>query len=195
MCQFIRWFRKAAQKKALTSCRVKWAVVRYRNAPVLAFYVLILLPEIFAGGDGLSYADRRLLVRFVAFERVKRLKKEKKVGDFSGETEIFFSFQQLVLVYNDTSEGRKVCTHYKLDSVPAVLVIDPITGQKMRSRSGMVQYENLLEDLVAFMDGGPRDRHKTLFHKRPRGISWTPDKDKDAYEHKSCKKLGTYPDT
>ncbi|KAJ8769845.1 hypothetical protein K2173_008927 [Erythroxylum novogranatense] len=81
-------------------------------------------------------------------------------------------------VYDDTSEGKKVCTYYKLDSVPAVLVIDPITGQKMRSWSGMVQPENLLEDLVAFMDGGPRDHHKTLSHKRPRGSSWTPDKDK-----------------
>ncbi|KAJ4710245.1 UBX domain-containing protein [Melia azedarach] len=77
-------------------------------------------------------------------------------------------------VYDDTSEGRKVCTYYKLDSIPVVLVIDPITGQKMRSWCGMVQPENLLEDLVPFMDGGPRDQHATLSHKRPRGSSTTP---------------------
>ncbi|KAE8705434.1 Plant UBX domain-containing protein 7 [Hibiscus syriacus] len=77
-------------------------------------------------------------------------------------------------VYDDTSEGRKVCTYYKLDSIPVVLVIDPITGQKMRSWCGMVQPESLLEDLVQFMDGGPRDYHATLSHKRPRGSSVTP---------------------
>ncbi|KAF2305751.1 hypothetical protein GH714_008031 [Hevea brasiliensis] len=49
-------------------------------------------------------------------------------------------------VYDDTSEGRKVCTYYKLDSIPVVLVIDPITGQKMRAWSGMIQPESLLED-------------------------------------------------
>ncbi|XVF43510.1 hypothetical protein PTKIN_Ptkin02bG0045400 [Pterospermum kingtungense] len=77
-------------------------------------------------------------------------------------------------VYEDTSEGRKVCTYYKLDSTPVVLVIDPVTGQKMRSWCGMVQPENLLEDLVQFMDGGPRDYHATLPHKRRRGSSVTP---------------------
>ncbi|XP_038701358.1 plant UBX domain-containing protein 7-like isoform X2 [Tripterygium wilfordii] len=71
-------------------------------------------------------------------------------------------------VYDDTSEGKKVCTYYKLDSIPVVLVIDPITGQKMRSWVGMVQPESFLEDLVPFMDGGPRDHHVTLSHKRPR---------------------------
>ncbi|KAE8688254.1 UBX domain-containing protein isoform 2 [Hibiscus syriacus] len=73
------------------------------------------------------------------------------------------------MVYDDTSEGRKVCTYYKLDLVPVVLIINPITGQKMRSWCGMVQPESLLEDLIQFMDGGPRDYHATLSHKRPRG--------------------------
>ncbi|WCJ33737.1 UBX domain-containing protein [Euphorbia peplus] len=79
-------------------------------------------------------------------------------------------------VYDDASEGRKVCTYYKLDSIPVVLVIDPITGQKMRAWSGMVQPESLLEDLVPFMDGGPRDHH--VSHKRPRGSSQAPQKNK-----------------
>ncbi|KAJ6721390.1 UBX DOMAIN-CONTAINING PROTEIN [Salix viminalis] len=90
-------------------------------------------------------------------------------------------------VYDDTSEGRKVCTYYKLDSIPVVLIIDPITGQKMHSWVGMVQPESLLEDLVPFMDGGPREHHKTLSHKRQRGSSLTPPKSKalvSAYETK-----------
>ncbi|XP_010270774.1 PREDICTED: plant UBX domain-containing protein 7 isoform X2 [Nelumbo nucifera] len=77
-------------------------------------------------------------------------------------------------VYDDTSEGRKVCTYYNLNSIPAVLVIDPITGQKMRLWNGMVQPERLLEDLLPFMDNGPKDHHVSLPHKRPRESSQTP---------------------
>ncbi|XP_025626162.1 plant UBX domain-containing protein 7 isoform X3 [Arachis hypogaea] len=88
-------------------------------------------------------------------------------------------------VYDDTTEGRKVCTYYKLESIPVVLIIDPITGQKMRSWSGMVQPESLLEGLLAFLDAGPKDHHMTLSHKRPRGASSPPkakDENKDEEE-------------
>ncbi|KAL5983179.1 hypothetical protein ACLOJK_017263 [Asimina triloba] len=71
-------------------------------------------------------------------------------------------------VYDDTSEGRKVCTYYNLVSIPSVLVIDPITGQKMRLWNGMIQPERLLEELLPFMDGGPKNHHVVLPHKRPR---------------------------
>ncbi|XP_028752586.1 plant UBX domain-containing protein 7 isoform X1 [Neltuma alba] len=81
-------------------------------------------------------------------------------------------------VYDDTTEGRKVCTYYRLDSIPVVLVIDPITGQKMRIWSGMVQPESLLEGLLPFLDAGPKDHHSTLSHKRPRESS-SPTKSKD----------------
>ncbi|KAI7748565.1 hypothetical protein M8C21_000104, partial [Ambrosia artemisiifolia] len=53
-----------------------------------------------------------------------------------------FIFWQFILVCDDTEEGSKVMTYYKLDSVPATLVIDPITGQKMRLWRGMIQPEN-----------------------------------------------------
>ncbi|XP_030968196.1 plant UBX domain-containing protein 7-like [Quercus lobata] len=79
----------------------------------------------------------------------------------------FFFWQ----VYDDTTEGRKVCM-YKLDYFPVVLVIDPITGQKMRSWCGMVQPDQLLEDLLSFMDGGPKDHHIILSNKRPRESSF-----------------------
>ncbi|KMT09712.1 hypothetical protein BVRB_6g131610 [Beta vulgaris subsp. vulgaris] len=74
-------------------------------------------------------------------------------------------------VYDDTSEGKKVCTYYKIESAPVTLVIDPITGQKMRSWSGMVHPDRLLEDLLPFMDGGPKNHHTSLSHKRPRESS------------------------
>ncbi|XP_023539888.1 plant UBX domain-containing protein 7-like [Cucurbita pepo subsp. pepo] len=82
-------------------------------------------------------------------------------------------------VYDDSTEGQKVCTYYKLESIPAVLVIDPITGQKMHSWFGMVQPERLLEDLLPFMDGCPKYHHVTLSHKRPRESSLTPPKVKE----------------
>ncbi|CAA2954874.1 plant UBX domain-containing 7 isoform X1 [Olea europaea subsp. europaea] len=77
-------------------------------------------------------------------------------------------------VNDDEEEGSKVCTYYKLDSIPVILIIDPITGQKMRSWLGMVQPENLLEDLLPFMDNCPSDHHVSLSHKRPRGSSQAP---------------------
>ncbi|RAL54596.1 hypothetical protein DM860_001724 [Cuscuta australis] len=70
-------------------------------------------------------------------------------------------------VYDDTEEGRKVCTYYRLYSIPVVLVVDPITGQKMQSWRGMVQPDTLLEDLLPFIDGSPSDRVGQS-HKRPR---------------------------
>ncbi|KAE9607855.1 hypothetical protein Lal_00040096 [Lupinus albus] len=77
-------------------------------------------------------------------------------------------------VYDDTTEGRKVCTYYRLDSIPVVLILDPITGQKMRSWCGMVEPETLLEGLLGFLDAGPKDHHVTLSHKRPRASSSPP---------------------
>ncbi|XP_042420835.1 plant UBX domain-containing protein 7-like isoform X2 [Zingiber officinale] len=71
-------------------------------------------------------------------------------------------------VYHDTSEGKKVCTYYSLFTLPAVLIIDPITGQKMRAWTGMVHPERLLEDLLPFLDKGPNEQHAFLPQKRPR---------------------------
>lgn len=76
-----------------------------------------------------------------------------------------FIFWQM---YHDASEGKKVCTYYNLVSIPAILVIDPVTGQKMRAWSGMVQPERLLEDLLPYLDKGPKEHHAILPQKRPR---------------------------
>ncbi|RZS22207.1 hypothetical protein BHM03_00054951 [Ensete ventricosum] len=71
-------------------------------------------------------------------------------------------------VLHDTSEGKKVCTYYNLTTLPAVLVIDPITGQKMRGWSNMVHPERLLEELLPFLDKGPKEHHAILPQKHPR---------------------------
>ncbi|KAM3298752.1 hypothetical protein ACQJBY_040300 [Aegilops geniculata] len=73
-------------------------------------------------------------------------------------------------VYQDTGEGRKVCTYYHLVSVPAILLIDPITGQKMRGWSGMVYPDSLLEDLMPYLEKGPKEHHAAQPQKRPRKV-------------------------
>lgn len=78
-------------------------------------------------------------------------------------------------VYDDTSEGSKVCTYYQVNSVPVVLLIDPITGQKIHSWNGMVHPDRLLEDLLPYADYGPNN-YSHLSHKRPRETSKIPEK-------------------
>ncbi|ONK55184.1 uncharacterized protein A4U43_UnF6670 [Asparagus officinalis] len=94
-------------------------------------------------------------------------------------------------VYNDSSEGKKVCTYYHLVSIPAILIIDPVTGQKMRAWSGMIQPDRLLEDLLPYLERGPKDHHVAQPLKRRREVSQdsilhTPDKTTE--EVKRCKR-------
>ncbi|BBN17342.1 UBX domain-containing protein 7 [Marchantia polymorpha subsp. ruderalis] len=73
-------------------------------------------------------------------------------------------------VYDDTEEGRKVCTYYKLNTMPTTLVLDPLTGQKMRAWEGMIMPDRLLEDLVPYLDRGPMEKQLPAIppQKRPR---------------------------
>nr|XP_043631262.1 plant UBX domain-containing protein 7-like isoform X2 [Erigeron canadensis] len=83
-------------------------------------------------------------------------------------------------VADDAEEGSKISTYYKLDSYPVTLVIDPITGQKMRLWRGMVQPDCLLEDLLLFMDASPKDHHFSLSHNHSKEIPHTlPSKTQD----------------
>ncbi|CAL5014235.1 unnamed protein product [Urochloa decumbens] len=85
-------------------------------------------------------------------------------------------------VYHDSSEGRKVCTYYNLVSMPAILLIDPITGQKMRGWNGMVHPDRLLEDLLPYLDKGPKEHHAAQPQKRPRKVDQETPMGKQAVE-------------
>ncbi|KAI3850242.1 hypothetical protein MKX03_025576 [Papaver bracteatum] len=74
-------------------------------------------------------------------------------------------------VYDDATEGKKVCNYYQLTSFPAVLVLDPITGQNVKSWTGMIDPVQLLEDLAPYMDAGPKLHLTRLCRKRPIGTS------------------------
>ncbi|XP_061989441.1 uncharacterized protein LOC133708008 [Rosa rugosa] len=61
--------------------------------------------------------------------------------------------------YSDWPEGTMVSSNYKLDSRTVVIIIDPVTGQALRSWNGMVQPDDLLLDLLPFLDSSPRNMH------------------------------------
>ncbi|KAL1198207.1 Plant UBX domain-containing protein 16 [Cardamine amara subsp. amara] len=70
-------------------------------------------------------------------------------------------------VYDHTIEGKKIPTYYKIDfASPVVLVIDPITGQKMRMWSGEVEVESFVEELKRFMDYGPHEYISSVVRNR-----------------------------
>ncbi|CAN6901807.1 unnamed protein product, partial [Brassica oleracea] len=52
--------------------------------------------------------------------------------------------------YDDTAEGKKVCTYYKLESIPVVLVIDPTTETTKRQLliDSSFQTQRLVLELV-----------------------------------------------
>ncbi|KAF8119098.1 hypothetical protein N665_0001s0149 [Sinapis alba] len=66
-------------------------------------------------------------------------------------------------VYDDTTEGKKVSSFYRIESAPpVVLLIDPITGQKMRSWRGEIEAHGFVEDLMKYMDDGPHEYMASL---------------------------------
>ena len=65
-----------------------------------------------------------------------------------------FIFWQII---DESEEGRKVCSYYHLTEMPSTLIIDSITGQKMKSWQGTISPQRFLEDLLPYMDNGPTD--------------------------------------
>jgi hypothetical protein len=61
-----------------------------------------------------------------------------------------------VQVQNTSLEGQHLVQSYRLTALPAVLVLDPLTGAKLMERSGFVDAERLMEELLPFMDHGPK---------------------------------------
>eukprot|EP00894_Picocystis_sp_ML_P003866 jgi/Pico_ML_1/54383/g4740.t1 len=53
--------------------------------------------------------------------------------------------------------GAKACHFYKLEQLPVIMVIDPVTGQKLVQWTGYVSPEKLMENLLPFLDRGPLD--------------------------------------
>ncbi|PNH00378.1 hypothetical protein TSOC_013801, partial [Tetrabaena socialis] len=66
-----------------------------------------------------------------------------------------------------SADGRALIKAYRLDPaggnpggptfLPAILVVDPVTGAQLWHRTGFMDAEKLMEELVPFMDHGPLD--------------------------------------
>ncbi|CAN6829997.1 unnamed protein product [Brassica oleracea] len=70
-------------------------------------------------------------------------------------------------VYDNTIEGKKISNFYKMDSAPpVVLVIDPVTGQKMGMWSGVIDAQSFVEDLSWFLEAGPHEHIASLIRNR-----------------------------
>jgi hypothetical protein len=57
-------------------------------------------------------------------------------------------------VYNTSEVGGELVMQYHLEELPAVYIVDPITGAKLWQRSGFVSPDTLIEELVPFLDVG-----------------------------------------
>jgi hypothetical protein len=57
-------------------------------------------------------------------------------------------------VYNSADQGQAIIASYHLEQLPAVLIVDPVTGAKVWERSGFISSDTLIEELVPFMDAG-----------------------------------------
>ncbi|KAI3424405.1 hypothetical protein D9Q98_009957 [Chlorella vulgaris] len=60
-------------------------------------------------------------------------------------------------VYDVGEEGQKLQNFYRLYELPALLIVDPVTGAPMRQWTGFVNAERLTEELLPFMEHGIHD--------------------------------------
>ncbi|XP_019152388.1 PREDICTED: plant UBX domain-containing protein 7-like [Ipomoea nil] len=124
----------------------------------------------FEGSKGEArYLDRWLIVNvqsageFASHVLNRDIWGDESVAQIIRSTFVFWQYD------HGTEEGRKVCTYYNLTSLPAVLVIDPITGRNMKSWTGTVQPDTfLLEGLQPFLDQTPSDYLASYCNKRRR---------------------------
>jgi hypothetical protein len=58
----------------------------------------------------------------------------------------------LFQAYDVTDEGQKLCTFYNAYEIPAILVLDPVTGAPMRHWTGFLTSERMSENLSPFLD-------------------------------------------
>eukprot|EP00775_Hariotina_reticulata_P009688 gene9688-9846_t len=59
-------------------------------------------------------------------------------------------------VYNSADQGQAIIASYHLEQLPAVLIVDPVTGAKVWERYGFISSDTLIEELVPFMDAGKK---------------------------------------
>ncbi|KAL3687940.1 hypothetical protein R1sor_014249 [Riccia sorocarpa] len=86
-------------------------------------------------------------VEFSCYMLMRDTLAHEAVVEMIGESFIFWQ------EFDDKAEGRSICDYYKLWRMPTIMVVDPLTGQKMRVWEGMIEPDSLIEDfLLPFLD-------------------------------------------
>jgi len=65
-------------------------------------------------------------------------------------------------VYNTSQQGEALVMQYHVEELPAVFIVDPITGAKLWQKSGFLSPDAFTEELVPFLDVGGYIPHPLL---------------------------------
>ncbi|KAK8935074.1 hypothetical protein KSP39_PZI012914 [Platanthera zijinensis] len=103
-----------------------------------------------------SHSDRWLLVSVQSFEQFTSAMLNRETNDTVEE--ILSSHFVIWQTDDGHAEGQKVCYFYNLISLPAMFIINPITGEKMCACRCLNKPEDFLEDLLRFTDSSPRQQ-------------------------------------
>jgi len=104
---------------------------------------------------------RWLIVNVQSTEEFASHQINRDTWGHSAVQEVIKSNFVLWQTYAHADEGLRVATYYKLGvevgggGLPCILVLDPITGMKLKHWRGFVEPETLLVDLMAFLEDHP----------------------------------------
>lgn len=72
----------------------------------------------------------------------------------SGQLKMNSLFVGCMQVYNTSQQGEALVMQYHVEELPAVFIVDPITGAKLWQKSGFLSPDAFTEELVPFLDVG-----------------------------------------
>ncbi|KAK2076990.1 hypothetical protein QBZ16_005218 [Prototheca wickerhamii] len=72
--------------------------------------------------------------------------RDQIVSDLIQQNFVFYQ------VFTGDEEGLRIMSGYRLASTPAILVVDPVTGAPMRTWTGFMGPDRLVEELLPFME-------------------------------------------
>ena len=99
--------------------------------------------------------DRWLMVNIQSHTEFSSMQLNRDTWSCSSVKEVVKAAFVFLQPYDSTTDGRKLKTYYRVEEPPTILVLDPMTGQKLWEYKGFVEGAALLEDLAPFFDTSP----------------------------------------
>ena len=99
--------------------------------------------------------DRWLMVNIQSHTEFSSMQLNRDTWSCSSVKEVVKAAFVFLQPYDSTTDGRKLKTYYRVEEPPVILVLDPMTGQKLWEYKGFVEGAALLEDLAPFFDTSP----------------------------------------